>query len=225
MPKGLELDPGRAFGRMSRPDFQVGIVDDHPVVVDGLALAISRTASLRVAATGSTLREAEALLMRDDLDVLVLDIRLPDGNGLELLERTAATRAMSVVVLSSFQSAQYIAAAVRFGAQGFLLKTAPASEIIETLQRVVTHGIGFTAVQLRGIGAPILSPRERDLVRLVVSGRSNSEIAGSFNTSQKTVESQLSRLYARMCVMTRVELAIRAEREGWLDLGPMPRRG
>jgi DNA-binding NarL/FixJ family response regulator len=203
----------------------VGIVDDHPVVVDGLSLAISRVASLTVAATGSTMRDAEAMLARDDLDVILLDIRLPDGNGLELLARTAETRATPVVVLSSFQSSQYIAAAVRFGAQGFLLKTAPAAEIISTLQRVVTHGTGFTASQLRGAGASILTRRERALVRLVVEGRSNSEIAAAFNTSRKTVESQLSRLYSRMGVMTRVELAIQAEREGWLEVGPMTRDG
>ena len=152
--------------------------------------------------------------------VVLLDVRLPDGNGLELLARTMSTRRPAVIVLSSFETKQYVAAAIKFGAQGFMLKTAPIGQLIDAIRRVAAGGTSYTSDQLRVGGYISLTPRERELVRLVVGARSNDEIAAVFRTRRKTVETQLSRLYERVGVTSRVELAIRAEREGWLDIAP-----
>ena len=109
-----------------------------------------------------------------------------------------------------------------FGAQGFVLKTAPLTELIEAIRRVAGGGSAFTADQLRdgNAGYVSLTAREREVLRLVIWGRSNDEIGVEIKASRKTVEAHLSRLYERYGIRGgRVELAIRAEREGWLEVG------
>jgi DNA-binding NarL/FixJ family response regulator len=201
---------------------RIGIVDDHPVVVGGLAAALDAVEGLEVVARAGTIRDAEGLLARDGLDVILMDVRLPDGNGLELLERTGGTRTAAVIVLSSFEATQYVAAAVRFGAQGFLVKTAPLDEVVEAVRRVAAGGSAFSAVQLReGVKGPVqLRPRERDVLRRVLAGQSNDEIATGLQTSRKTVEKNLSQLFQRFGVASRLELGLRAEREAWLEIEP-----
>jgi DNA-binding NarL/FixJ family response regulator len=201
---------------------RIGIVDDHPVVVGGLAAALDAVEGLEVVARAGTIRDAEGLLARDGLDVILMDVRLPDGNGLELLERTDGTRTAAVIVLSSFEATQYVAAAVRFGAQGFLVKTAPLDEVVEAVRRVAAGGSAFSAGQLReGVKGPVqLRPRERDVLRRLLAGQSNDEIAAGLRTSRKTVEKNLSQLFQRFGVASRLELGLRAEREAWLEIEP-----
>lgn len=201
---------------------RVGLVDDHPVVLQGLDTALATVEDIEVVARGSTFAEARTILAGDDVDVLLLDVRLPDGNGLELLTQASQRGRPAVLVLSSFKSRQYIAAALRFGASGFLLKTTPLPELIHAIRSVAAGGTAFTNEQIRNgqAGFVKLTDRERDIVRLVLAGRSNDEIAGELTTSRKTVEYHLSRLYERFGIMTRVELALRADHEGWLDIAP-----
>jgi two-component system response regulator DesR len=175
-----------------------------------------------VVARAGTIREAEGLLVRGGLDVVLMDVRLPDGNGLELLERTDGARTAAVIVLSSFEATQYVAAAVRFGAQGFLVKTAPLDDVVAAVRRVAAGGSAFSADQLReGLKGPVrLRPRERDVLRGVLAGQSNDEIAAGLRTSRKTVEKVLSQLFVRFEVASRLELGLRAEREAWLEIEP-----
>lgn len=198
---------------------RVALVDDHPVVLNGLAAALGTVEDIRVVARGQTLAEGKLITQRDDVDVMLLDVRLPDGSGLELVEGVSAGGRPGVILLSSFMTSQHVAAALRLGAQGFLLKTVPLEELITAIRRVAAGGSAFTADQLReGRQGVALSPRERDVLRLVLAGRSNDEIGGDLHVSRKTVEAHMSRLYERFGVASRVELALRAEREGWLDL-------
>lgn len=203
---------------------RVALVDDHPVVMQGLDTALGTVEDIEVVVHGQTLAEARTIASRDDIDVLLLDIRLPDGNGLELLDEISRRRRPAVLILSSFRSRQYVAAALRFGANGFLLKTTPLDELISAIRTVATGGTAFTNDQIRDgqAGFVNLTAREREIVRLVIDGRSNDEIAVILHTSRKTVEFHLSRLYERFGLMTRVELALRADHEGWLDIGQRP---
>lgn len=197
---------------------RVALIDDHPVVLGGLDAALGAIDDLAVVAHGQSQLEGRAILKRGDVDVALLDIRLPDGNGLELLGELAPGHRPAVIVLSSFMTTQYVAAAVRFGAQGFVLKTAPLTELIEAIRRVAGGGSAFTADQLRA-GFVSMTPRELEVLRLVVRGRSNDEIGNEIHASRKTVEAHLSRLYERLGIRGgRIELAIRAEREGWLEV-------
>jgi DNA-binding NarL/FixJ family response regulator len=201
---------------------RVAIVDDHPLVVRGLDFALSRAGDIEVVARGSTVHEAREILGRDDVDVLLLDVRLPDGNGLTMLGDEAIAPRCPVLVLSSFETRQYVAAAIRFGAQGFMLKTAPIDELLDAIRRVGEGGAAFSAEQLRDANSRLvqLTTRERDILRLVLGGRTNDEISAALGTSHKTVEAHLTRMYERFGVASRVELALRADRDGWLDIGP-----
>lgn len=207
-------------GHSQAGSIRVALVDDHPVVLQGLETALGTVNDIEIVAHGGTVAEARGIMARYDVDVLLLDIRLPDGNGLELLSEVPWRGRPAVLILSSFRSHQYVAAAVRFGASGFLLKTAPLAELIAAIRSLAAGGTAFTTDQIREgqAGLVKLTEQEGEIVRLVLDGRSNDEIAVVMQTSRKTVEYHLSRLYERFGIMTRVELALRADHEGWLDM-------
>jgi DNA-binding NarL/FixJ family response regulator len=201
---------------------RVALVDDHPVVLSGLEMGLRTLEDIAVVARATTLAEARVIAAREDVDVLLLDLRLPDGNGLELLPEITQRGRPATLILSSFELRQYVAAALRFGADGFVSKTAPLAEVADAIRVVAAGGAAYTSEQLRhGRSAFVaLRPREREIVKLLVAGMSNDEIGGALGISPKTVEAHLSRLYQRAGVMTRLELAVLADREGWLDIEP-----
>lgn len=198
------------------------LVDDHPVVLDGLDAALSRESDLRVVGRARSVAEARSALAADDPDVVLVDIRLPDGSGLDLIEEFASSDARPAwILLSSFETGQYVATALSIGAAGYLLKTTPTAEVVEAVRTAAAGGTAFTAEQLavaRWSGLFRLAPADRGIVGGVLAGRSNEEIARDLGLSTRTVEAHLTRLYARASVATRTELALRAEREGWLDV-------
>jgi DNA-binding NarL/FixJ family response regulator len=161
--------------------------------------------------------EAEVLLAATPIDVVLLDIRLGTDSGLRLLSSAPVESRPAIVVLTSYDYPQYADAAMRLGASGFVLKTAPISDLIDAIRLAAAGGMAFG---LRPVGAVRLSERELDVVRLVVEGRSNDEIAARLGIGAKTVESHLRRLFERLDVASRTELATRALREGWLDVPP-----
>lgn len=198
------------------------LVDDHPVVLDGLAGALAREPDLAVVGRATSVAEARAILASPAVDVALVDIRLPDGSGIELIsESVDAEGAPAWIVLSSFETPQYVAAALSLGVSGYLLKTAPAAEIVAAIRTVAGGGSAFTPAQLRAVreaGSLRLSGMDLGIIAGLVAGRSNDEIAGDLGIASKTVETHLTRLFAALDVASRTELAVRAEREGWLDV-------
>ena len=190
---------------------RVGVVDDHPVVLDGLAAALGRQPGVEVVWSAGSLAEARARLAEGRCDVVLVDVRLPDGSGLDLVELSDGGPAF--VVLSSFDRVQYARSGYARGAAGFLLKTAPIAEVLAALETAAGGGSAFPPAQRAALtAAPELSARELSIVRLVAEGWSNDETAARLGVSTKTVEVYLSRLYERWAVSTRTELALRAER-------------
>jgi DNA-binding NarL/FixJ family response regulator len=197
---------------------RIGIVDDHPMVTGGLDAALGTIGDIEVVAHGASVAEARDLLEQDDLDVVLLDVRLDDGNGIQALAERGPRSRPGVLVISSFKTSQYVAASARFGAAGFLLKTVPLPTLVEAIRTVASGGSVFTQEQLQK-GFVTLTPRERQIVRLAMDGLSNKEIGGRLGTSPKTVESHLSAIYERFGITGgRIELSIRAGEEGWLDI-------
>jgi DNA-binding NarL/FixJ family response regulator len=197
---------------------RIALIDDHPVVREGTAAVLNAVGDLEVVAMGHDVTDAAAVLARDDIDVVVLDIRLGEASGLSSLAGRVRERP-AVVILTAYDIPQYADAALRIGASGFVVKTAPTEQLIEAIRSVAAGGISFS---VRPSGRVVLSVREREVVRLVIDGRSNDEIASSLGIAAKTVETHLRRLFIRFDLASRTELAIRALREGWLDLPAAP---
>ena len=191
------------------------LVDDHPVVLEGTAALLAAQPGLAIVGTASSLEQAAPLLDPSRVDVLMLDIRLGNTSGLTLLNGSKDRPA--VVVLTAYDYPQYAAAALRLGASGFVVKTAPVAELVDAIRSAAAGGLAFGRRPDPTAGAP-LSPREMEVVRLVIDGRSNDEIGASLGITTKTVEGHLRRLFERLSIQSRTELATRALREGWLEV-------
>jgi DNA-binding NarL/FixJ family response regulator len=200
---------------------RVVIVDDHPVVRDGTAALLTAQSGIAIVGTAGSIDEAREVLGSTEADVVLLDIRLGADSGLHLLSDDGlGGRSAGVIVLTAYDYPQYADAALRLGASGFILKTAPIAELLDAIRRVAAGGMAFSVRPRAGVGAARLSERELDVVRLVVDGRSNDEIGARLGIGPKTVESHLRRLFERFDLASRTELATRALREGWLDVPP-----
>lgn len=196
---------------------RVVVIDDHPIVLGGLRESLRGHGDITVVGEAQSLEEARRVLATAVPDVVLVDIRLSDGSGLDLLgERQDGGGAW--IVLSSFDTPRYVAASVEMGADGFLLKTAPLDDVVEAIRRVAAGGTAFEARHLqavRQLRRVRLTRRERQVVERLVAGRSNDEIGADLGLSRKTVEAHLTRLYQRFGVTSRTELAVLAERESW----------
>lgn len=171
---------------------------------------------MEIVGLAESLEQAAAILDASVVDVLLLDLRLGADFGFRLFEQRPAADRAAVVVLTSYDYPQYVDAALRLGAAGYVLKTAPIAELLVAVRSAAAGGMHF-GVRPRDASPP-MSRRERDVVRLVSDGLSNDEIATRLGISPKTVESHLRRLFERHGLASRTELATRALRDGWLDL-------
>lgn len=203
---------------------RVAIVDDHPVVRDGMAALLREYPGIDIAGTAASIDLAEPLLDPALVDVLLLDIRLGQETGFQLLERHRdAARRPAVVVLTAFAQVEYAAAAHRLGAAALVLKTAPLPELVAAIRAAA---VGEPVDDAPGPWAsdPTLTTREQEIARLVVDGRSNDEIGAALAIATKTVEGHLGRVFDRLGIESRAELSARAVAEGWLDVPTVARR-
>jgi DNA-binding NarL/FixJ family response regulator len=186
-------------------------VDDHPAMREGTAAQRAREADLEVVGTGGTAADARRLLMADPPpDVLLLDVRLGEDIGLDVLVDPTSSRS-AVILLTAYDYPQYERAALDLGAAGFIVKSAPVAELLAAASPpAATHFPPAQVSRCRPLRASTGSSSGR--------GRSNDEIAATLGLSTKTIEVTLSRLYRRYDVASRAALATRAVRDGWLDV-------
>jgi DNA-binding NarL/FixJ family response regulator len=199
--------------RNDRLVIRVAVVDDHPLVREGTAALIDRQADMEIAGVAGSLDELRPIL-GGPVDVLLLDLRLGEESGFDLLRGKGDAPMPAVVVVTSYDYPQYADAALRLGAAGFVVKTAPTAELLDAIRRAAAGGLHFGIRPGTGV---VLTARERQVVRLVGDGASNDEIGARLGISSRTVESHLRRLFERLEVTSRTELASRALREGWLE--------
>lgn len=192
---------------------RVAVVDDHPLVREGTAALVGRCDDMQIAGVAATLDELRPLLAAGSVDVLLLDLRLGNESGFDLLRSTHAPMP-AVIVLTSYDYPQYADAALRLGAVGFVVKTAPTAELLDAIRHAAAGGLHFG---VRPDAAVALTDRERQVVQHVIDGASNDEIGALLGISTRTVESHLRRLFERLGLASRTELASRALLEGWLD--------
>jgi DNA-binding NarL/FixJ family response regulator len=208
-------------------DVRVLLVDDDALVRAGLRLILSSAADLEVVGEADDGAHAEAAVRQHRPDVVLMDIRMPQVDG---ITATAALRRLDsppqVIVLTTFQADEHVVAALRAGASGFVVKDTPPAEIINAV-RVVAAGdaivspsvtrtllshFGTTAASERHVTAArqlsALTERERDVASAVGAGASNAEIATSLFLSEATVKAYVSRLLGKLDVSNRVQIAI-----------------
>lgn len=198
---------------------RVAILDDHPVVREGTAAIVEGVADMELVGTAATLDEARPFLDAAVADVVLLDLRLGQEFGLSVFHAGGAILP-AIVVVTSYDYPQYVDAALRLGAVGYVLKTAPVVDLLAAIRRAAAGKLSFDVRPANGTAR--LTGREREVVVAVVDGLSNDEIATRLGISPKTVESHLRRLFERLGVASRTELATRALRDGWLDVPPGP---
>ncbi len=200
---------------------RVLIVEDAPLVASGMRATFDSDPDLQIVADVASVSAAESLLRREPIDVAVVDVRLADGTAFDLLRRTSDLEPLpAFLIVSSFDLAQYVEAALHYGASGYILKTASTADILAAVRAVAAGGWAFDPKLVRKAAAAKwlrLTERDRQVIQGVVDGLSNDEIGRDLGISRKTVEAHVSKLFLRFGVVSRVELAARAEREQWLE--------
>lgn len=225
---------GAGPGARERPAgrIRVAVVDDHPVVREGLVLILQTQPDFEIVGEGGTGPEAVALVERLAPDVLMLDLELPgiDGVGVlrHLRERGSATRAIAFTV---FDTDDRIIAAVEAGAAGYLLKGAPSAELFQAIRVVHAGGsllqplVASTVmrhVAARGGAdpdrAPAITAREREVLAHLARGRSNKEIAAALDVTERTVKFHVASLFSKLGAGNRTEAVTRAVQAGLVSL-------
>ena len=203
----------------SSPEIRVLIVDDHPVVREGLSSMLTKEAGLAVVASVAGGREAIDLLKQANVDVALVDLRMPGMTGIESIrEMRRVSPKTKSIVLSSFESDEEIYQAVEAGASGYLLKEMDSGAIVGGIRGVFYGGTCFphfiTARLAERKRRVDLSPREKEILELVVKGFTNKEIASALRLSQFTVRNHLNHLTAKLQVSDRTEAAFFAIQTG-----------
>jgi DNA-binding NarL/FixJ family response regulator len=208
----------------------VMLADDHAVVRDGLRALLEGGNDLQVVAVAGNGREAVAEALRLRPDIVIMDIAMPELDGVEatrrIVEKSPETR---VLILSMYLSAEHIYRALQAGAQGYVLKESAGEEVVDAIRalragkRYLSHRITETVIDdyLReGTNvSPLdsLSLRERDVLQLVVEGRTNAAIAQALSLSPKTVETYRARIMKKLKVRDTVELVKFSMRHGLIS--------
>ncbi|HVR31033.1 MAG TPA: response regulator transcription factor [Thermoanaerobaculia bacterium] len=198
------------------------LADDHPIVLDGLERLFRGEAGFEVVARCVNGREALAAVRRHRPDVLVLDLRMPDMGGLDLLRCLAAERiAARAVVLTAGVREHEILEAVRLGAFGVVLKESAPGLLVECVRSVARGERHLPRFLTRALedsetstAEPALTPRELELVRLVALGLRNKEIADRLSITEGTVKVHLHNIYDKLGLDGRLALLRYAEDHG-----------
>lgn len=214
-------------------NIRIVLADDHHIVRDGLRSLLEEQDDMQVLAEAENGREAVALAVRLRPDVLVMDVGMPDLNGMEatrqVCDRAPGTR---VVALSMHSDRRFVTDMLEAGASGYVIKDAAFEELARAI-RIVREGHTFLCPAVAGaivedyLGrraaaqpalARPLTPREREVLQLLAEGRSTKQIAGRLSVSIKTVETHRSHIMAKLRIRSVAELTKYAIREGLTSL-------
>lgn len=213
---------------------RVLLVDDQALIRSGFAMMLSVEDDLEVVGQASTGREAIDLAAELHPDVIVMDVQMPVMDGITATREVVARDLGRVIILTTFDSDDYLFAALQAGASGFLLKNAQAEQLVDALravghghallapevtQRVIAQMSVGPATQPGGTGRHAgllgqLTDRERDVLRLMGVGRSNAEIADELVIGAATVKTHVSSIFAKLQVRDRVGAVIIAHESG-----------
>ena len=197
------------------------VVDDHEVVRQGLVALLDRRAGFEVVAQAGTVGEAIAEAARFEPDVVIMDVRLPDGSGIEACREIRAARpATRVVMLTSYPDEEAVLSAIIAGASGYLLKQVRGRDLVAAIESVgrgdslldpaVTEKV-LQRVRMAATGGANeladLTPQERRILLLVAEGKTNKEVAAEVFLSDKTVKNYVSSILSKLNLQRRTQAA------------------
>ena len=201
------------------------VVDDHEVIRLGLKMMLEDT-DLTVAAEATSAAEALASVEKSVPDVVLMDIRMEGGDGLNTLGRLKLDHAdLPVVLFSAYDNPTYIARAVALGAAGYVLKSAPRERLIEALQTAAAGESAWTRDELRRVTGALATPRlsqdievpltqrESEVLRQMAQGLTNKEIAKMLEISYETVKEHVQHILRKIGVTDRTQAAVWAVRK------------
>lgn len=214
---------GIGFDGMPARNIRVMIVDDHPVVCMGLAGIINTQADMSVVAHANSGADAVTLSRKLAPDVILMDLRMPEMTGVEAIAAIRADRPdAAVIVLTTYHGDEDIRRALAAGAQAYLLKGMSHLKLLEAIRSVSAGGKYIPRSILNSISGklnrPALSPREVDILRLIVKGLNNNEIAETLNITRGTVKWHLNTILRRLDVSDRTQAVIVAAKRGIIEL-------
>jgi NarL family two-component system response regulator LiaR len=215
---------------------KVLIADDHPPFTEGLTLLFEREPDLEVIATPTNGEEAVKLAQQLHPDVAILDVAMPGLNGIEAAKQIKATSPeTAVLMLSAYGYEPYLLSSLQAGVSGYVLKSAPVSELTRAIRLVHDKQaiFDFEAMKkvLRGLmadtgteskGPQGLHRRELEVLRLAAKGFSNKDIAQKLGIGTRTVQTHLLRIFHKLGVNSRTEAVFHALKKGWVTLDELP---
>lgn len=216
------------------PAIRVVVVDDHQIVRDGLVALLGALDGIDVVGTAADGREALHVVDESSPDLVVMDIQMPQLDGIEATRfLTGRNPALRVVMLTMNEDDDTILAAIRAGACGYLLKGAGAEEVQAAIRSAAAGGMVFgaslaarvaaffagavasPAADPAGTAFPDLTDREREILHRIAAGRTNDEIAGELYVSNKTVRNAVSAIYAKLHATGRSDAIVKAREAGY----------
>ena len=200
----------------------VVLIDDHELIRQGLRRAFERSPDFEVVGEASTAAEAVPLVGQSKPNVVVVDIRLPDGNGLDLVRKMRAQDdSLGIVVLTMYGEDDHLFAALDAGASAFVAKDSPASDVVSAAGHAAASPRSFSAADLADAmrrranpTGPQLSGREREVLGLLAEGHSVASISRRLYISESTTKTHISKLYDKLEVGNRASAVMAAIRLG-----------
>ncbi len=200
------------------------LVDDHELIRQGLRRAFERDGDFEVAGEASTLADARRLLSLLTPDVVILDVRLPDGNGLEACRKVRADNTeIGIVILTMYAGDDQLFEALEAGASAFVPKNAPSEEVVAAARHAASTPRSFTANDLSEAmkrklspSGPQLSPREREVLGLLADGLGVAQISRQLYISESTTKTHISKLYEKLGAGNRAQALMTALKLGLL---------
>src|SRR5713226_6258501 len=210
---------------------RVMLVDDHELVRQGIATMLSSSPDIEVVGEAKTGREALEMARTKLPDIVLMDVRMPDMDGLEATRKIKEERPRTAVIMVTMHdNPTYLRDAVRAGAAGYLLKDVSKDELVDAIRQVATGGAFIESQMLKGMlsemkpagqasspAAKNLTKREREILSLVAEGMSNREIADKLVLSPETVKSHVAAILEKLNVSDRTQAAIYAVRNGLVE--------
>ena len=215
------------------------IADDHTLVREGTRERLEREEDFEVVGEAADGEEAVDLARKLKPNVAIIDIAMPNLNGIEATKQIKADQpATSILVLSAYDNDQYIYAVLEAGASGYLLKNVRGAQLVDAIRDVSAGEVVLDPHVARKVvqwfstmshgksvveGLPDhVSERELEVLKLAAKGMSNKEIAGELALSVRTVQSHLGNIFDKLGVSSRTEAVLRALNEGWISLDHAP---